>query len=343
MSTQPGLKHRTVVLIVAAMVVLGLLLVFLDWGQVRQVLMQANWEFLLLALFFTAISLGCLAASYALVVRIFGVAIELGELFRVGLISNILNHLLPTGGAGGYSLGLALAGRRGYSLSDMVGASLRHGYISSIVMMAMLPVGLLYLAITHPLSPRAAWGVVAAAVILVALMVFLTALVIRPPLRTKVLSLLARIWRRLSKRDIGNALDTFDQTMTRGVDAMRAAPSVAWSILALSIGDLVATLATVHYCFRALGPAPSLGVLATGFIIGVAAGTISLIPGGLGVQEGSMAGMYHLLGVPLEQAALAAILFRAIYFLIPFVLTLPLYGRVLRTSAALGREPPDGS
>jgi len=338
MNAQPGISQRTLALIVAAMVVLGLLLVLLDWAQVWQVLVQANWEFLLLALLFAALSLSCLAASYALLVRIFGIPIAFLQLFEAGLVSNILNHLLPTGGAGGYGLGLALARRRGYSLSDMLGASLVHGYLSSIVMMAMLPLALLYLAITHPLSPQVVRGIVLMAVLLVALIALLTALIVRPPLRARALSWIGRAWRRLGRRDIEPSLGEFDRTMTRGVEATRAAPPMAWGILALSLGDLVATLSVVHYCFRALGPAPSLGVLVTGFIVGIAAGTVSLLPGGLGVQEASMAGVYHLLGAPLEQAALAALLFRAIYFLIPFLITLPLYGRLLHSSAS---DPPD--
>ena len=74
----------------------------------------------------------------------------------------------------------------------------------------------------------------------------------------------------------------------------------------------------------------------TGFAIGVTAGLVSMIPGGLGVQEGSMAGVYHLLGVPLQQAILASILFRVMYYFIPFFLSLPSYWRILRTSREVG-------
>jgi uncharacterized membrane protein YbhN (UPF0104 family) len=55
-----------------------------------------------------------------------------------------------------------------------------------------------------------------------------------------------------------------------------------------------------------------------------------MIPGGLGVQEGSMAAVYALLGVPFGQALLAAILFRAIYYFIPFLFSLGFYWRLMR-------------
>ncbi len=55
-----------------------------------------------------------------------------------------------------------------------------------------------------------------------------------------------------------------------------------------------------------------------------------MVPGGFGVQEGSMAGIYALLGSRLEQALLAAILFRIMYYLVPYFLILPFYNGLLR-------------
>jgi uncharacterized membrane protein YbhN (UPF0104 family) len=73
-----------------------------------------------------------------------------------------------------------------------------------------------------------------------------------------------------------------------------------------------------------------LGTLLSGFGIGVSAGNISMIPGGLGIQEASMAGVYSILGTPFAQAVLASILFRVVYDFVPFLLSLALYGWLLR-------------
>jgi hypothetical protein len=78
------------------------------------------------------------------------------------------------------------------------------------------------------------------------------------------------------------------------------------------------------------------GVVVTGFAVGVAAGVMSMVPGGLGVQEGSMAGAYHLLGVPLEQAVLVSFLFRLVYYMTPFGVSLLFYRNVLRERIPLG-------
>ena len=45
-----------------------------------------------------------------------------------------------------------------------------------------------------------------------------------------------------------------------------------------------------------------------------------------------MAGIYALFGVPIGTAALAAILFRIVYYFLPFLVSLGFYHRLLRDS-----------
>jgi len=93
-------------------------------------------------------------------------------------------------------------------------------------------------------------------------------------------------------------------------------------LLALTVVDWVSTVTALWFCFYALGNPIGIGTLLTGFSFGVTAGFISFVPGGLGVQEGSMAGIYALLNVPIRTAVLAAILFRVVYYFIPFLASL---------------------
>jgi uncharacterized protein (TIRG00374 family) len=96
------------------------------------------------------------------------------------------------------------------------------------------------------------------------------------------------------------------------------------------LANLVFTLASLWFCFDAIGNPLGLGVLVTGFVIGISAGTLSMVPGGLGVQEASMAGMYALFGVPFAQAVLASVLFRVVYDFVPFLASLAVYRSLLR-------------
>ena len=56
-----------------------------------------------------------------------------------------------------------------------------------------------------------------------------------------------------------------------------------------------------------------------------------MVPGGLGVQEASMAGMYALFGVPFAQAVLASIPFRVVCDFVPYFMSLAMCRRLLRS------------
>jgi hypothetical protein len=68
--------------------------------------------------------------------------------------------------------------------------------------------------------------------------------------------------------------------------------------------------------------------LFTGFVIGVMAGVLSALPAGIGVQDGSMAGVFALLGVGFEEAVLAALLFRGVFYVVPYIVSLGFYWRL---------------
>ena len=65
-------------------------------------------------------------------------------------------------------------------------------------------------------------------------------------------------------------------------------------------------------CFDAFGNVPNLGVLLSGSGIGLSAGNVSMVPGGLGVQETSMAGIYALSGMSFTEVDLGRHPFRVV-------------------------------
>ncbi len=117
--------------------------------------------------------------------------------------------------------------------------------------------------------------------------------------------------------------------------AIRKAPGELIKVMGLTWLDWLGSVFVLSFCLDAFGPEVPFGVVVTGFVLGIMAGLISMIPGGLGVQEGSMTGVFALLGVPFSQAFLAAILFRAIFFFLPYLISLPISRWLLRTDQLL--------
>lgn len=319
--------------LVLVVVLLGAVFIAMDWGQVRNALGQARLQPIPYALAATLISYGCISFSFARVSKLLGIRMRVRDLAAVGFVSTVINHLVSSGGAAGYSVRYLLMNRHGVGMKDVLAASILHFYLTSLMMIAMLPVGLIYLLLHASASQTASiiLGALASIVVLAAL--FATGLVFSGSMRERVIAVLVRAARALAHRDVEGPLARFDATMTQGVQAMRERPSSLVLVLSLIATDWAASAIALWFCFRALGATLAPGQLVSGFVIGIVAGVASMIPGGLGVQEGSMAGIFALLGVSFERALLASILFRLVYLMIPYAVSLGFYWRLLRREA----------
>ena len=233
--------------------------------------------------------------------------------------------IAAVGGLAGHALRVLIMTRRGLPAGDILAPSLFHAYMESLAFFALIPVGLGYLLLTHPLSSTvAAWLSIGTGLLGVAFAITAVVFFFRPA-RAKVLWLVQSFWRLVTRRDIGPSVSNFESTLELGLAEVRERPLVLLFPVTLILADRIARVAVIWLCFQALGSDVDLGVAVTGFAIGVAAGVMSMVPGGVAVQEGSMAGMYHLLGVPLEEAVLVSILFRVVFYMAPFAISLAFY------------------
>lgn len=327
--------QRGVVVAIVVLVVLGMAVAALDWGQAREVLGQVDWRLVPVALLFTALSYGCLSYSFAMTGRIFGVRMDRRDLFEVGFVSYALNHLVASGGTAGYSLRILLIKRRGLPVRDVLAASFFHSTLNNLLLFVLVPVGFVYLLANRSLSGSAAVSVGIVAGLLLLVVVLAVALFFVGNFRAAMLSMVGKIWLKVTRRNVEDQLRDFDSTLSRGTTAIRDRPALLVLLLTLVVADWSFSVVALGLCFDALGSPVGTGVLLTGFSIGVVAGLLSMVPGGLGVQEGSMAAVYALLGVPFEQAILAAILFRAVYYLVPFLVSLGFYRRLMRAEGKI--------
>ena len=126
--------------------------------------------------------------------------------------------------------------------------------------------------------------------------------------------------------------------MDHGSKVLRRQAGKTGLILLIAIFDWISSVIVLYYCFTAFGVHLPIGAVAACFVIGIMAGVISALPGGIGVQEGSMTGIAMLMGVSFEQAILTAFLFRIVYYFIPYAVTPLFYWRLLRQANHLSSE-----
>jgi uncharacterized protein (TIRG00374 family) len=125
-------------------------------------------------------------------------------------------------------------------------------------------------------------------------------------------------------------MERFEATMALGIQAIREDPVSILIIAGLIAIDWAFSAASLWFCFRAFDVTLSVGQLVSGFVIGTVAGVASLFPGGMGIQEASMTGVFSLLGIPLEKAVVGSILYRVVYSIVPYLISLGFYRLALR-------------
>ncbi len=330
-STRP--HHRLVTLLILTITVIGVVLVALDWEDMRQVLSEADWRYLPLVMLFTFLSYAFYSYAYAFVSQMLGIPMRKRELAEVCFISTVVNHVLTSGGVVGYSLRYLLMKMYNATLKDVLTSSFLHYYLTSLDMLTFLPICFVYLMLNAVVPRGAAIALGLMTLLFGVVLVLITVLVFFPSRRQPVISLLARMGQKFLHRDFTNWLTQFDETLTRGTEAFRHKPIVLGWVMLFTLLDFSCSIIAIGFVFEALGPPVKAGALVTGYVIGIMAGVLSMVPGGFGVQEGSMAGIYALLGVQLEQAILAAILFRFLYYLLPYLFILPFYNRLLHRAS----------
>jgi uncharacterized protein (TIRG00374 family) len=324
---------------VVAIALLGAVFIAMDWNQIRGALSRASWKPVPYALTATAVSYFCISYSFARVSQLLEIRMPVGDLTAVGFVTTVLNHLVSSGGAAGYSIRFMVMGRHGASMREVVAASILHFYLTSLAMMGMLPLGLIYFLLHAAIARAVALLLVVISVLILLASALAAGMLFSSPMRKKVTRALAGAAHRVLRRNVGESMERFDTTISAGVEAMRARPASIIVIMALIVTDWIFSAAALWFSFRALGATLLPGELASGFVIGTVAGVVSMIPGGLGVQEGSMAGVFHLLGVALEPALLASVLYRVVYFMVPYVVSLGFYWRLLRAGRSAPSDP----
>jgi len=319
---------RLTVIAIGLMLLVGAIIIFLDRDQVRQLAGKAEWSYLGIALGFIAVSYFFESISMVVMLRVFGVGLDKFYLLRLGLVSAVLSNLVALPAS--LALRLLVLGRYDVTQSQTVGSSLLLSYFKNLVFYALIPLSLVYIIFSYPMV----FGGVAVMVFIIVIMVIViavaTVIIFNGRIRVFILRNLGRIWHFLTRRNIETSLSNFGNAFTQGIAELKQKPKFGLLLAGLVLGDVVAMITGLFFCFKALAIPVHLGVLITGFNFGITLTVISFIPGDMGVQEASIAGILAIFGVPFSQGVLGAILFRVIYYFVPFIFSLGFYWSLLR-------------
>jgi uncharacterized membrane protein YbhN (UPF0104 family) len=118
------------------------------------------------------------------------------------------------------------------------------------------------------------------------------------------------------RKDWRHAVDALGEGTADSVVLLHKRPV---GVLAGSLGYMGFDIASLGFCFLALGHAPGIGVLTFAYLVGQLGGLVPL-PGGIGGTEGGLIGAFAIYHFPLATTVAAVLAYRALQLWIPAVL-----------------------
>jgi glycosyltransferase 2 family protein len=349
-SPSASASHRWLVFgIFLALVATGFIVAASDGRALLRVAGDIRGPLLLLPLLCTIGSYTAMAVSYQRIAAAAGLELGFPEMLKITLASTSANYLFSTGGLSGLALrSYFFSQRHGLSSGSAVSISLAQTFLTNFVLLAFLFWGLLNLFLHGELHGSSEAIIALLFVLSLLLCSAAVAIVTSRPMRQRLLAFLMRIPSLFSRvfhtrgESVRGWLELFEAELNEGVDFLiaRGTGMVGPMLyIGLDWSLMLATLYTAFYCIQE--PVP-LHIVVIGFSAGVFLSVINLVPGGLGIMEGSMAAVFAAFGVPLESAVVAAVIFRVSYYILPLAVSLLFFRRMMvaaQVGVSRGRTP----
>jgi uncharacterized protein (TIRG00374 family) len=319
----PRLLLRRTLQIVAALVVVGLVVLLAPGlGEVRDLLTEAQPEWVLLAIAFEALS----CVSYVFMFRpIFCRNMPWRTSWEIGLAELGAGSIVPASGAGGLALGAWILSAGGMRADQIARRSVAFFLIKSSV--NFIAVAVLGTIMALGVGPhQSLWLTAVPAVAAIA--VIATVLVIP---RLGVSDEPAASESR-TRRALWHARTALVGGAREAVQIVRSRNLL---VITGSIGYWAWDNAVLWATFHAFGFSPPLTVILMGYLIGQLGGLLPL-PGGLGGIDGGLIGTLIVYGTPAAATAAAVLVYRVILFWLPL-----LVGAVAFVSLRKGLNNPD--
>ena len=109
----------------------------------------------------------------------------------------------------------------------------------------------------------------------------------------------------------------FERQLTEGLHRVQGDKKRLTFTVLYTCADWGLCMTTLFCAFKAVDVQLPVGHLSAGFTAGMASTLIPILPGGLGVLEGSMTAVFQSLGIDWDKAFVAVLLYRLAYYLVP--------------------------
>ena len=296
-------------------------------GDLALLFKSAHPGALFLPLLATLLSYVTMSLSYQGIAKAAGCSIGAMDMLRITFVANTANYVLPTGGLSGFALRMVMLNKKGVTAGRAVLISFTQTLLTNVMLMVFIVYGLIHLMVTGRL---AGVGIGLVGVVVVGLTAFLFGcllMVYRKRLRARVLDRVTDIVLRIMSKF--RRFDSHERRARRfflhideGMEFFASRPRAMVAPLIWIFIDWVLTVAVLYAAFVSIGSDVSFSTVLIAFSVGIVFAVMSFVPGGVGVLEVALTGMFDSAGVPREESVLAILIFRVSFYVIPVILAL---------------------
>jgi uncharacterized protein (TIRG00374 family) len=297
-------------------------------------------------LLFSLLSYAAMARSYQGIADAAGCRLSFPAWLRITFVSNTVNYVVTSGGLSGFAVRMYLLGQRGVRAGRAVLISLVQTFLTNFTLLFFILGGFISLVVREQLHGVALVAATLALSAFGAALLYGTVLITNERLRRLTLFWVARLAHRVGRRvsptrtpritRIWKFQHNLDQGLGFLLERKQRMLAPTWWICL----DWFLTGGVLWAAFRAVAFPLRFGTVMIGFGVGIFASLVSFVPGGLGVMDASMTGVFVLLGAPKDKALLAVLIFRLCYQLLPLLVSVFLAHGVFRQALSGGVPAP---
>lgn len=315
----PILNFKT--LIILFIVIIGIILILpkvVSLQEAVKLLAQVNKPYLLLALLSAFITYSAAAWLLGIILSRTGFKLSFIDRFRIGSIAAFAMHFLPIGTIGEGALDYYFLRAKHVKAGSILITLILRIILTYSAFLLLFLISLLVVPITHA-SLKLEVAVIVLAVLVVAGVIYLYYLYRNKKKFRSIWNRIISILKKPVEKIIGKPLteqkksEVFED-IYKGLHLFSR--KKRFSALALLAGLLywLGDITCFFFVFLSFGYLINFGTLIFSYTLSTLAGMISLIPGGLGVTEGSLGLLFNSFSVPLSVAVMSILVFRLLSF-----------------------------
>lgn len=261
----------------------------------------------------------------------------------ISLVSTTINYLISSLGVSGFALRAHMLDRRKVPLGICVTASIVITVLLYFVLVLIILQGSVLLAFqAHASRPQIIQSLALIA-FMSAFCVVITLFFFNNEFRVKWIRkgfrLINRVTYHLFTALIPKAVfDSFSDQLEKGINAIQKKRKRLPRAIAYICADWAFTMLVLYFAFKAVGVSISPVALISGFAVGMMTTLIPILPGGLGAMELAMTAVYSQFGIDWDSALMACLIYRVLYYIIPGIVSIPVYWALQFTSRSKPRH-----